>query len=181
MRLINRHIVSVVLALTFLSTVICDAEKAYKWQSNFPNIDLDAQSEDAPIVEHADAPEGSATITLDIVDINVTEAVITADHTTNEPQLHCATDTLVTEYMLSFDGDGSSKSGPTVEAVAASGSNTYKTYDTFLSIPLVITYANNDNDIQVTLHVKASNNEDKVADSGNYEATQTLTVAWGGY
>ncbi|MGB8225447.1 MAG: hypothetical protein WCE45_01075, partial [Sedimentisphaerales bacterium] len=178
MKRINRYVVSVVLALTFLSTVICDAEKAYKWRSDFPNIDLDAQSEYAPIARHADAPEGSATVIFDILDVNVTEAVITADHITTNPQLHRTTgsppyDTLVTEYKLSFDGDGSTKTGPTPGAVAASSSDVYKTYDTFLSQSLVITYANGDTDAQVTLYVRASNNADEVADSGDYEATQT--------
>jgi len=87
-------------------------------------------------------------------------------------QLSNASDTLITEYKLTFDGDGSSKTG-------ASSTN-YETYDSFLTTPKVVTHILGDDDVQVTLHVKASNYANDLADAGTYTATQTLTAQWVG-
>jgi hypothetical protein len=96
---------------------------------------------------------------------------ISADHST-EAQLSSAGDTLVTEYRLTFDGDGSSKTGRT--------DTDYKTYDIFLTPAADVTYVADDNDVVVTLHVKASNYANDLANAGTYTAKQTLTVHWVG-
>ena len=165
MRLKNSYIVITLLALVFSPAIIC-AVNGYQWSSHGfdPNpISL------KKISHQADVSEGSAIITLDV---NTTEgATITADHGPNA-QLHSTrtNDTLVTEYKLSFDRNGSNGTG---------GSNTeYESYDTFLTTPAVIIYYGSDNDVVVTLWVRASNTGGKLADSGSYSARQTLTVSW---
>lgn len=101
------------------------------------------------------------------------DAEIMADNST-AAQLSCGGDTLITEYKLSFDGDGSTKTG---------GADTsYETYDNFLKSHATIRHVSvpDDNDVVVTLSVRASNYPSDVADAGNYAATQTLTVVWDG-
>lgn len=121
----------------------------------------------ANITSQGQVSEDSSTVTLSLDG----DAEITADNSILS-QLSCATDTLVTEYKLSFDGDGSSATG---------GSNTsYETYDSFLSTPSDVTHVVSDDDVDVTLFVKVRNNSNEVADSDTYLATQTLTVTWTG-
>lgn len=153
------------LAILILPQIIC-AVNEYQWQSaSFPVINLD------PISSQTDYSEGSATLTL-IISGDDPDAVITADNTA-AAQLSNGTDTLITEYKLTFDGDGVSDSG-------ATDMDNYVSYDSFLSSGLTIQYASGDNSTQVTLHVKASNRPDNVSDAGSYTATQTITVTWDG-
>jgi hypothetical protein len=71
-----------------------------------------------------------------------------------------------------FDGDGVSKTGgPTVD---------FTSYDSFLSSPVSVTYVPDDNDVVVTLHARASNYSNQLANAGTYTATQTLTAHWVG-
>ena len=131
------------------------------WDSNFDPIALSS------IASQAQTPQGSVMVVLN-TNGNVE---ISADNSATA-QLSCATDTLVTEYKLSFDGDGSGATG---------GANTsYETYDSFLSTPVSLTYVVSDDTVEVTLYVRASNSPDDVADSDTYNATQTLTVSWVG-
>jgi len=131
------------------------------WNSNFGPISL------LSISSQAQSREDSSATTL----YTSGNAQITADNTATA-QLSCATDTLDTQYKLAFDGDGSSATG---------GSNTsYESYNTFLSSPATVTYIADDNDVQITLYVRASNYADEVSDSDTYNATQTLTVSWVG-
>ena len=162
MRSINCHIIIAISALAFFPTVICAEDYMY-WDSNFDPIAL------LSIASQTQTREGSATVTLNTSG----NAEISANNTPSGPaQLSCATDTLVTEYKLSFDGDGSSATG---------GTNTsYETYDSFLSTPVAITYVVSDDTVEVTLYVRASNSNDDVSDSDTYNATQTLTVTWVG-
>lgn len=164
MKSINCYIIIAISALTCLSTVTF---AAYQWSSHSVAIDLDTQ--DGHITTQSDIREGFVTITLDVN--SAEDATITAENG-SDARLHNATDVLVTEYKLEFDGDGSTETG---------GSNTaYVQYDSFLSPAVNITYVPGDDDVAVTLWVRASNIADNVADSGVYTATQTLTVAWAG-
>jgi len=171
MILMNRHIVLSALAIILLPMAIC-AENGYQW-GTVTDIDIDTQ--DGHITKQSDIRVGSTAITMSISGAD-TEAIITADNS-SAAQLKDtdggATDTLVTEYKLEFDGNGSSESG---------GTNTeYATYDTFLSGGGVeVKYSNNDYDVVVTIYVRVSNRSDNVADAGVYSATQTLTVMWDG-
>lgn len=163
MRSTNYHIIVTALALAFFSMAACAEDYMY-WSSNFDQISL------PNITGRAQATEGSATVTLHTTG----DAEIYADNTANgSAELSCATDTLITEYKLTFDGDGGASGATGATATL------YETYDSFLSTPALIKYVADDNDVDVTLWIRASSrNDGGVADSGEYSATQTLTISW---
>jgi hypothetical protein len=133
------------------------------WESNFDPLTL------PNITMQAGESEGEAEVML----FTSGDAEISADNTTTA-QLSSATDTLFTEYKLSFDGDGTTKTGgSTVD---------FSSYDSFLNTPAYVTYVTDDNDVKVTLSVNAKNYSypDQLANAGTYSATQTLTVHWVG-
>lgn len=143
-----------------------------EWEgANFAAIDLDSQ--EAAISAKAHTPEGSAAYTL-WTNCNVE---LSADNT-GTSQLTDGTDTLITKYKISTDGDGDPASGADAADVAASGSDAYVVHSSFLSTALAITHFNTDGSVEVTLEVEASNEADEVADSGSYTATQTITATW---
>jgi len=151
----------VVLILISVWTELLIGESFMYWDSNFGPIALPA------ITSKDQISEG---ISSAILSING-DAEISADNST-AAQLSSATDALATEYKLTFDGDGSSATG---------GSDTnYETYDGFLTTAAPVTHVLGDDDVQVTLHVKASNYANDLSDAGTYTATQTLTVHWVG-
>lgn len=131
------------------------------WDSNFGPIAL------PDIASREQISEGSSSANLSIDgDVEISAANSAA------AQLSSAGDTLITEYKLTFDGTGSGTTG---------GAGTdYKTYDTFLTTAARVTHVIGDDDVQVTLHVKASNYPNDLADAGTYIAEQTLTVHWVG-
>lgn len=131
------------------------------WDADFDAISLTAISNQGQI------SEDSSTVTLFMDG----DAEITADNSAAS-QLSCATDELVTEYKLVFDGDGSSATG--------GSSTSYEAYNSFLSTASAVTYVAVDDNVEVTLFVRVRNNADEVADAGAYSATQTLTVTWVG-
>ncbi len=165
MKKLNSFILFVCLA--FLCRIILAADE-FQWREKNQTIDLDANG--GHIASQDDVREGSATFILDVNGI-VDEAILTADNSA-AAQLHSATDTLVTEYKIDFDGDGFSHTGGT--------GTVYTDYASFLSPGIQIKYVPGDKEVQVTLWIRASNQPDDVADSGIYSATQTLTVAWSG-
>ena len=98
-------------------------------------------------------------------------ATISADNSAAAQLTHTTSgDTLVTEYKLTFDGDGDPNTGgETVD---------WTPYNDFLTTPSDVTYFTGDEDVEVTLHVRASNAAGTLADAGTYTATQTLTASW---
>jgi len=132
------------------------------WDSNFGPIVLPS------IASKNQVSEGSSYANLSIDG----DVEISAENSATA-QLSCAGDTLITEYKLTFDGDGSSATG-------GSGTN-YETYDTFLTTAAPVRHKIGDDDVQVTLHVKASNYANDLANAGTYMATQTLTAHWAGH
>jgi hypothetical protein len=138
-----------------------------EWAGNFTDITLTA------ISAQTDTPDGNETQTI-YTNCNFE---ISADNTT-AAQLSSATDTLVTKYQLSDDGDGSTNTGATAGAEAASGISTWTDYNSFLSTALDVTHVDMDGAVDITLYVQASNNAGEVADAGSYSATQTLTASW---
>jgi hypothetical protein len=133
-----------------------------EWDSNFGPIAL------PNIASRGQISEGSLSANLSIDG----DVQISADNSALA-QLSSAGDTLVTEYKLTFDGTGSGTTG---------GAGTdYETYDKFLKTAAApVTHVIGDDDVEVTLHVKASNYANDLADAGTYEAVQTLTVSWVG-
>jgi hypothetical protein len=149
------------LILTFVWTELLVGQSFINWESSFDPITLPS------ITSKNQMSEGSSSATLSING----DVEISADNPNPaEAQLSYATDTLVTEYKLTFDGDGKSATG---------GIDTsYETYETFLTTAIRLTHIEYDDDVEVTLHVKASNYANDLPDAGTYTATQTLTVHW---
>ncbi|MCX5636293.1 MAG: hypothetical protein NTX52_01185 [Planctomycetota bacterium] len=148
----------VVLILISVWTELLVGESFMNWSSSFSNIDLPSLASQNQIREGI----SSATLSLN------GDVEISADNST-AAQLSSAGDTLVTEYKLTFDGG------------ATGGTDTdYQTYNGFLTPAVRVTYVTDDNDVVVTLHVKASNYANDLANAGTYTATQTLTVHWVG-
>jgi len=131
-----------------------------EWAGNYSDIVLTA------ISAQADAPEGSEAQTL-YTNCNLE---ISADNTATA-QLSSATDTLVTKYQLSYDGDG-------VTATGGTDVSTWTDYNMFLSTASAVTHIDMDGAVQVTLYAQATNPPGEVADAGAYSAIQTLTASW---
>ena len=148
-----------------------------EWDGDFPAIDLDSQ--ESTLDSQGDSPEGTSTFTL-WTNCNLT---LSSDQTALSQLYHSRDgganeDTLVTKYKISTDEAGVTATGATAAAVTASSSDTYTVHSSFLSTALAITHFNTDGAVEVTLEVEATNDSDNVADSGAYEATQTITTAW---
>jgi hypothetical protein len=142
-------------------TELLIGESFMSWDSNFGPITLPG------ITSKNQISEGISSANLSING----DAEISADNST-AAQLSSAGDTLVTEYKLTFDGNGSSATG--------GAGTSYETYDRFLTTAEPVTHVTGDDDVEVILHVKASNYAIDLADAGTYTATQTLTVHWVG-
>ncbi|MHC4418524.1 MAG: hypothetical protein ACYSU6_08050 [Planctomycetota bacterium] len=119
----------------------------------------------ANITSVTDTPSGTADFTL----YTNCNSEISADNTATA-QLSSATDTLVTEYQLAFDGDGASATGGT-------DVGSWTDYTTFLSTASAVTHVDGDGTAVITLSAQASTGG-SAPDSGAYSATQTLTVSW---
>jgi hypothetical protein len=119
----------------------------------------------ANITSTTDTPSGTADFTL----YTNCNSEISADNTATA-QLSSATDTLVTEYQLAFDGDGASATGGT-------DVGSWTDYTTFLSTASAVTHVDGDGTAVITLSAQASTGG-STPDAGAYSATQTLTVSW---
>jgi hypothetical protein len=131
-----------------------------EWDGSFPAINL------ASITTQSQQVLGTATTTL-YTNGNVN---ITADNTIASRLTSGGGATLVTQYSLSYSGDG----------VTATGGATvpYATYDLFLTAPSLITHVTGSGAVVLTLGVQASNQPGNVAEATSYTATQTLTASW---
>ncbi|MCE5341091.1 MAG: hypothetical protein LLF92_08190 [Planctomycetaceae bacterium] len=149
-----------------------------EWEgANFAAIDLDAQ--EGHLTAQNSSPEGSAAYTL-WTNCNVE---LSADNTATSQLTHqrgggANEDALVTKYKISTDGDGDPATGASAVAILASGSDAYVVHNLFLAEPLDITHFNTDGAVEVTLEVEATFDTDNVADSGLYQAVQTITASW---
>ena len=130
------------------------------WSGNFSQIAL------GNIGNRDQVSQGSSSAVLCLNG----NAEITANNTAAAQLKSASNDTLVTEYKLTFDGDGDPNTGgATVD---------WTPYNDFLTTPSAVTYFTGDGEVEVTLHVRASNATGKLADAGTYTATQTLTASW---
>jgi len=137
------------------------AEEMY-WASGFAPIAL------APISTRNGSSEGSSSATL----VLTGDVELTADNTPTAQLASAGGCRLVTEYRLAFDGNGNSATG--------AADTSYVSYDHFLDPALRIVHVIGDDDVQVTLWVRARSDVSSVPDSGDYSATQTITAAWVG-
>jgi len=144
-------------------SVTVTVDNIMEWSGNFPTgIAM------ANITAQSTVVDGNDTTTLYTNgNVDITTAG-TAVLTNTDPN---SADVLVTEYKLTYDGDGASATGgSTVDWTA---------YDSFLTSASVITHISEDGAVDVTLWARASNPAGEVVDAGSYSATQTLTAAWG--
>lgn len=155
------HIIVVVI-VTLICSVLLLGENFMYWESNFADID---------IVEHITA-QNSVVSGSSVATLNMNGDVSITSNKSNA-QLTNGSDTLVTEYKLTFDHTGG-------DGYTGSSTVDWTDYNTFLDTAAVVTYVPDDNDVVVTLHVKASNYDGQLANAGTYTATQTLTVHWVG-
>ena len=143
--------------------ITCDVNNVMKWSGNFSAINL------ADITAMSTESTGSATPTL----VTNAAADITADNSTTAQLSEPGGEALVTEYQISFDGDGSSNTG-------GAGVGTWTAYNNFLSTATTVTYVTGDGNVDVTLEVRASSDGVEITKSATYSATQTLTASWAG-
>lgn len=161
MKLRVPHIIFVAI-LTFVCSELLMSQGVMYWGSNFEPITL------ANITTQDGVSEGDARVKL----FTSGDAEISADNTDAARLTGPGGDSLFTEYKLRFDGNGVSKTG---------GSQVrFTSYDSFLSSPASVMHVPGDDDVRVTLSVKASNYANQLANAGTYTATQTLTVHWVG-
>lgn len=145
------------------AAVTCTVDTIMEWSAaSFSTIAI------ADITHQNSAPFASQSLVL-YTNGNVD---ISANNTTTaQLSLASPADTLVTEYKLEYDKNGSNGTGgSTVD---------WTDYSTFLSTPSTVTHVNGDGAVNVTLSARASNDSGNVANAGDYTATQTLTAAWG--
>ena len=161
MELKATHITAVVI-VTFVCSGLLMSQDFMYWDSNFDPIML------ANITMQDGESEGESEVWL----FTTGSAEISADNTDTARLTEPGGDSLVTEYKLKFDGDGSSNTGGSTVS--------FTSYDSFLSTAAYITYVPGDDDVTVKLTVKATNYNDQLANAGTYIATQTLTVSWAG-
>lgn len=155
------HIVASVCLVLICSALLLGQDFMY-WEANYDPITL------LNITMQGDISEGDAQVKLFISG----DAEISADNTAAAKLTEPGGGSLITEYKLRFDGNGTNKTG---------GSNVqYTSYDSFLSTPVHVTHVLNDDDVKIKLSVKVSNYAGEVANAGTYTATQTLTVTWVG-
>lgn len=147
--------------LTFLCSVLVMSQDFMYWESDFEAITMP----DITTRDTESEGEGEATL------FTSGDAEISADNTATA-QLSSGTDTLLTQYKLQFDGDGTTNTGGSTVP--------FTSYDSFLSTPAQVTHVPGDDDVTVKLIVKAMNYNGQLADAGTYTATQTLTVHWVG-
>ena len=144
--------------------VTVTVDEVIEWgAANFATIEL------ANITNRGDAPEASQSLVLYTnCDLN-----ITADNTTAGQLIERVTsnDTLVTEYKLEYDKNGTDGTG---------GTNVdWTDYATFLGVGgSAVTHVTLDGAVNVTLSARASNEAGTLADAGAYTATQTLTATF---
>ena len=172
MKILFKCFVAVLLGLTCTNAIAAPADAdatatinvvvdtIMEWSGNFADI---------TIAEHITTQAASVTGNSNITLYTNGDVTISADNTASS-RLTLASDYLVTEYRLEYDGDGASATGgATVD---------YTAYDQFLTTPSAITHISTDGATGVTLRVRASNPAGTVVNAGTYTAVQTLTAAW---
>ena len=97
------------------------------------------------------------------------DVIITADNS-GIAELSSGSQTLTTEYQLRYDGSGIDRTG--------GRATEWCRFDTFLREPSEIKHILADGAVVIILSVKASIERITPEMTGEYNATQTLTVCW---
>jgi len=98
------------------------------------------------------------------------DATITADNSDNAQLSKDALYKLVTKYGLEYDAAAVGKTGGSTAA--------WNDHDSFLSKGSTVNHIPGDRAVEVILSVRASHDSKAHPISGDYTATQTLTVCW---
>jgi hypothetical protein len=159
----KRITICVWVILTAAATACLANPDVMNWQSShFGAISLDA------IATRTGVSTGSATLAL-AMDGDVQ---ISADNTVNAQLRGPNGAALVTEYALSFDGNGASASG--------AANVVYAPYASFLDPPVRVAHVLGDDEVLVTLSVRAAHPPGAPLDAGAYTAQVRLTASWVG-
>ncbi len=141
--------------------ITCTVANIMEWSdTSFPAINL------AVLTPTNNPSSGSATLTLYT---NGTVS-ITADSSDAAQLSKDAIHKLITEYKLEYDGSGVNETGGRTTA--------WSGYSSFLTKDSQVTHISGDGAVEVTLSVRASLEGIRHEDSGEYNATQTITVCW---
>jgi len=128
--------------------------------TDFPPVELpDLTSENRQV-------SGSASLTL----YTNGDVTITADNSDAAQLSKDALHNLVTEYRLEYDAAGVAQTGGSIVA--------WSDYDSFLSEASTVNHIPGDGAIEVILSVRAAYDRNAPPASGDYTATQTITVCW---
>lgn len=135
--------------------ITCTVAEVVEWsQTSFPDIDL------GELNRYRTQAVGESALKL----YTNGDVIITADNSSNA-QLTSGDMTLQTEYQLRCNG-------------SQEISTEWCTYDTFLKNAAEIMHRDTFGAVVVTLSVKAAIAEFKSGNTGQYNATQTLTACW---
>ena len=141
--------------------ITCTVANIAEWSdTSFPAINL------AELTPTNNPSSNSATLTL----YTNEDVKITADNSDAAQLSKDDNHKLVTEYKLEYDGSGVNETG--------GGTTAWSDYGTFLRNGSQVTHISGDGAVEVTLLVRASVQTTRPEDSGEYNATQTLTVCW---
>lgn len=141
--------------------ITCTVADIAEWSdTDFPPIELpDLTTENSQVV-------GSASLVL----YTNGDVSITTDNSDTAQLSKDALHNLVTEYRLEYDAAGAAQtSGSTVA---------WSDYDSFLSKASTVNHIPGDGAVEVILSVRAAYDRNAPLASGDYTATQTLTVCW---
>jgi hypothetical protein len=157
MKMSSRYLICCL--IVFVAAAPMPAEDSMYWEGDFGPIALHITSRLIPA-------EASAMITL----YTTGDVHISANNSGTAARLTRGSDFLITEYRLVFDSSG----GTTGSEVP------YTAYNLFLATPSEVIHAPGDDEVKVTLWVRASNRPGNVEDAGEYSATLILTTSWAG-
>jgi hypothetical protein len=141
--------------------ISCTVADIVEWSdTDFPPIVLpDLTTENSQV-------SGSASLLL----YTNGDVTITADNSDAAQLSKNALGKLVTEYKLEYDASGVGQTGGSTMV--------WSDYHSFLSKGSTVKHIYGDGAVEVILSVRASKDTLRPGDSGQYSATQTLTVCW---
>jgi hypothetical protein len=141
--------------------ITCTVDVSVEWSDiDFPPVELpDLTSENSRV-------SGSTSLVL----YTNGDVTITADNSDTAQLSKGTLHNLVTEYRLEYDAAGAAQTG---------GSTiTWSDYDSFLNEASTVNHIPGDGAVEVILSVRAAYDKNAPPASGDYTATQTLTVCW---
>jgi len=141
--------------------ISCTVADIVEWSdTDFPPIEL------ADLTSETSQVTGSASLVL----YTNGDVTITADNSGTAQLSKGPLHNLVTEYRLEYDAAGAAQIG--------GGTVTWSDYNSFLSEPSTVNHIPGDGAVEVILSVRTAYDRNAPPASGDYTATQTITVCW---